>query len=68
MTDNTFLTPIYESLETLVYAGSGGRDVLLTVIDCKILFHDCDYKTVEAKKIVSYVADAAKRIRKHIFV
>ncbi|MCW4051193.1 MAG: hypothetical protein NWE89_15830 [Candidatus Bathyarchaeota archaeon] len=30
---NHFLTPMYDPLETLVYVGSGGRDVRLTIVD-----------------------------------
>lgn len=63
---NHFLTPIFEPLETLVYAGSGGRDTAWTMVNGKMIYDNGAFPTVDAEKIVSQVSDAAKRIKKHI--
>lgn len=63
---NHFLTPLFEPLETLVYAGSGGRDTAWTMVNGKMIYDNGIFPTVDAEKIVSQVADAAKRIKKHI--
>lgn len=64
--NNHFLTPLYEPLETLVYAGSGGRDTVWTMVDGKMVYEDRVFPTVDAREIVSQVVGAAKRIKHHI--
>jgi len=65
---NPFLTPMYKPLETLVYAGSGGRDVAMTMVDGRVLYRDGEFKTVDAGRVVAEVAGAAERIRDRILV
>jgi 5-methylthioadenosine/S-adenosylhomocysteine deaminase len=65
---NPFLTPMYEPLETLVYAGSGGRDVSMTLVNGKVLYRDGEFKTVDSGRVVAEVAAAAERIRDRILV
>jgi 5-methylthioadenosine/S-adenosylhomocysteine deaminase len=64
--DNTFLTPLYDPLETLVYACSGGRDVAMTIVNGKVLYKNGEFKTVEAEKIVSRIREDSCRIRKSL--
>jgi len=63
---NPFLTPLYDPLETLVYAGSGGRDVAMTMVDGRVLYEDGEFKTVDSEKVISEVAEAGSRIREQI--
>lgn len=63
---NHFLTPLYEPLETLVYAGSGGRDTAWTMVNGEIVYDNGSFPTVDAESTVALVAEAAKRIRHHI--
>ena len=63
---NHFLTPLYEPLETLVYAGSGGRDTVWTMVNGKMVYDNGTFPTIDADAVVSHVADAAKRIKHHI--
>lgn len=65
---NPFLTPMYEPLETLVYAGSGGRDVAMTMVNGRVLYMDGEFKTVDSRRVVAEVAGAAERIRDRILV
>jgi hypothetical protein len=46
-----------------VYAGSGGRDVAMTIVNGKVLYKDGEFKTVDAGKVISTVAEAGKTIR-----
>ncbi|MBL7167422.1 amidohydrolase family protein [Candidatus Bathyarchaeota archaeon] len=61
---NPFLTPMYDPLETLVYAGSGGRDVSMTMIDGRIVYMDGEFKTVDADAVIRTVNEASRRIQK----
>jgi len=63
---NLFLTPMYDPLETLVYAGSGGRDVAMTMVAGRVLYRNGEFKTVDSGKVVAEVAGAAERIRDRI--
>jgi 5-methylthioadenosine/S-adenosylhomocysteine deaminase len=65
---NLFLTPMYDPLETLVYAGSGGRDVSMTMVHGRVLYQDGEFKTVDSGRVVTEVAGAAERIRDHILL
>jgi 5-methylthioadenosine/S-adenosylhomocysteine deaminase len=65
---NPFLTPMYDPLETLVYAGSGGRDVAMTMVHGRVLYQDGEFKTVDSGRVVAEVAGAAERIRDHILL
>jgi len=63
---NHFLTPLYEPLETLVYAGSGGRDTSWTMIDGKIVYDNGAFPTIDSENIISIVSEAATRIKHSI--
>ncbi|MFA9495251.1 MAG: amidohydrolase family protein [Candidatus Bathyarchaeota archaeon] len=63
---NHFLTPLFEPLETLVYAGSGGRDTAWTMVNGDMVYDNGSFPTVDAEAVVNQVADAAKRIKRHI--
>jgi 5-methylthioadenosine/S-adenosylhomocysteine deaminase len=65
---NPFLTPMYEPLETLIYAGSGGRDVAMTMVNGRILYRDGEFTTMDSGRVVAEVAGAAERIRDRILV
>jgi cytosine/adenosine deaminase-related metal-dependent hydrolase len=61
---NPFLTPMYDPLETLVYAGSGGRDISMTIIDGRIVYMNGEFKTVDAEAVIRTVNEASRRIQK----
>jgi len=63
---NPFLTPLYDPLETLIYAGSGGRDVAMTMVNGRVLYMDGDFLTADSEKVVSMVQEASGRIREQI--
>lgn len=63
---NHFLTPLFEPLETLVYAGSGGRDTAWTMVDGKMVYDNGVFPTVDSDAIVSHVSEASKRIKRYI--
>jgi 5-methylthioadenosine/S-adenosylhomocysteine deaminase len=65
---NPFLTPMYDPLETLVYAGSGGRDVSMTMIDGKVVYREGEFTTVDADSVISTVVEASRRVRKAMFL
>jgi 5-methylthioadenosine/S-adenosylhomocysteine deaminase len=63
---NPFLSPLYEPLETIIYAGSGGRDVVLTMVNGQVLYEDGTFKTVDPEKVLSVIEEAGERINKKI--
>ena len=63
---NPFLSPLYEPLETIIYAGSGGRDVAMTMVNGKVLYMDNVFRTVDRDKVLSVIEEAGKRINKKI--
>ena len=63
---NPFLSPLYEPLETIIYAGSGGRDVAMTMVNGKVLYEDGKFKTVDPEKVLSVIEEAGERINKKI--
>ncbi len=65
---NPYLTPMYEPLETIVYAGSGGRDTEFTIVNGNIVYRNGEYPTINAKEVITTVVEAAKRIKKDIIV
>jgi len=64
--DNLYLNPVYDPLETIVYACSGGRDVAMTIVNGKILYKNGEFKTVDAKKIISQIRESAIRLERSI--
>jgi 5-methylthioadenosine/S-adenosylhomocysteine deaminase len=63
---NPFLSPLYEPLETIIYAGSGGRDVAMTMVNGQVLYEDGTFKTVDPEKVLSVIDEAGERINKKI--
>ncbi len=63
---NPFLSPLYEPLETIIYAGSGGRDVAMTMVNGQVLYEDGTFKTVDPEKVLSVIEEAGERINKKI--
>ena len=63
---NPFLSPLYEPLETIIYAGSGGRDVAMTMINGKVVYENRTFKTIDPKKVLSVIDEAGERINKKI--
>ena len=63
---NPFLSPLYEPLETIIYAGSGGRDVAMTMVNGKVLYEEGTFKTVDPEKVLSVIEEAGERINKRI--
>lgn len=63
---NPFLSPLYEPLETIIYAGSGGRDVAMTMVNGQVLYEDGAFKTVDPEKVLSVIEEAGERINKKI--
>jgi 5-methylthioadenosine/S-adenosylhomocysteine deaminase len=63
---NPFLSPLYEPLETIIYAGSGGRDVAMTMVNGKVLYENREFKTVDPGKVLSVIDEASERINKKI--
>jgi 5-methylthioadenosine/S-adenosylhomocysteine deaminase len=64
--DNIFLTPLFDPLETLVYAGSGGRDVSMTMVNGKILYHNGEFKTINPEEVIRKIQEEGKTIRKSL--
>jgi 5-methylthioadenosine/S-adenosylhomocysteine deaminase len=44
------MTPVYDVCTNLIYSASGG-DVLLTMIDGKIVYEDGEYPTLDIEKV-----------------
>jgi 5-methylthioadenosine/S-adenosylhomocysteine deaminase len=63
---NPFLSPLYEPLETIIYAGSGGRDVAMTMVNGQTLYEDGKFRTVDPEKVLSVIEEAGERINKKI--
>jgi len=63
---NPFLSPLYEPLETIIYAGSGGRDVAMTMVNGRVLYENGVFKTVDPDKVLSVIEEAGERINRKI--
>jgi 5-methylthioadenosine/S-adenosylhomocysteine deaminase len=63
---NIFLTPFFDPLETLVYAGSGGRDVAMTMVNGKILYHNGEFKNINPEKVIRKIQEEGNKIRKSL--
>ncbi|NIP36820.1 MAG: amidohydrolase family protein, partial [Thermoplasmata archaeon] len=53
--NNPFLMPMYDPLETIIYACSGGRDVAMTMVNGRILYEKGEFRTVDPVKVMSEV-------------
>lgn len=63
--DKPHLQPCYDWLNNLVFAAQGS-DVVLTMVDGRILYRDGEYTTLDVEKIVFEVDHARKRILREI--
>lgn len=59
--DKPHLQPCYDWLNNLVFAAQGS-DVVLTMVDGQILYHNGEYTTLDVEKIVAEVERERKRI------
>jgi 5-methylthioadenosine/S-adenosylhomocysteine deaminase len=64
--NNMFLMPIYDPLETLIYACSGGRDVAMTMVNGEVLYSGGKFKTVDPVKVMETVQESSVRINEKI--
>jgi 5-methylthioadenosine/S-adenosylhomocysteine deaminase len=62
---NPNMKPVHNLLTNLVYSASGS-DVVLTMVDGKVLYRDGDYTTIDVEKVVFEVEQAAERISKQL--
>lgn len=60
-TDEPYLKPIHDYLNNLVYSASG-NDVVLTMVDGKVLYRDGLYTTMDIEKVVYECEKAKNRI------
>ena len=58
---NPNMKPVHDLLTNLVYSASGS-DVVLTMVDGKVLYRDGEYSTIDVEKVVFEVEKAAERI------
>jgi 5-methylthioadenosine/S-adenosylhomocysteine deaminase len=58
---NPSLTPVYDPVESLVYHGSG-RDVVLTLVDGRVVYRDGSFPAVDAARVLAEVAGIQARI------
>lgn len=57
--DKPYMKPIHNLLNNLVYSAVG-TDIILTMVDGKILYKDGEYKTIDIEKL-NYVQELAMR-------
>ena len=57
--DNVYMKPVYNLLNNLVYAASG-NDVVLTMVDGKVLYRDRSYPTLDIERI-SYECEKSRQ-------
>jgi len=60
-TDNVYMKPVHNMLNNLIYSASG-NDVVLTMVDGKVLYKDGEYTTLDIEKINYEVEKARLRI------
>jgi len=58
---NPNMKPVHDLLTNVVYSASGS-DVVLTMVDGKVLYRDGEYSTIDVEKVVFEVEKAADRI------
>lgn len=62
---NANMKPVHNLLNNIVYSASGS-DVVLTMVDGKVLYKDGEYKTIDIEKAVFEVEKSAERISKQL--
>ena len=63
--DQPHMVPIYHLANNLVYSASGS-DIVLTMVDGRILWQDGEYKTIDIEKTMAEAQNAAFRILKQL--
>jgi 5-methylthioadenosine/S-adenosylhomocysteine deaminase len=63
--DQPHMVPVYHLANNLVYSASGS-DILLTMVDGRILWQDGEYKTIDIEKTMAEAQNAAFRILKQL--
>ena len=59
------MTPHHDTVNNLVYAASGS-DVLLTMVDGKVLYRDGVYLTIDIEKVKDETEKRAARIQAEV--
>ena len=59
--DQPNMKPVYDMLNNLVYSASG-TDVVMTMVDGKVLYKDGLYLTIDIEKVYSMVEESRNRI------
>lgn len=60
-TDQPHMKPVHNILNNIVYSASGS-DVILTMVDGRVLYKDGDYKTIDIERAIFEVEKSTKRI------
>ena len=60
-TDVPNMQPVHNMLNNLVYSGSG-KDVVLTMVDGRVLYRDGEYDTIDIEKTIAEVNNAKNKI------
>ncbi|MGN0570698.1 MAG: amidohydrolase [Candidatus Fimenecus sp.] len=63
--DTVHMCPHNDTVNHLVYAASG-EDVVLTMVDGKVLYHDGEYLTLDIEKIKFEVEQRTRRIQQEV--
>ena len=63
--DQPHMVPVYHLANNLVYSASGS-DIVLTMVDGRILWQDGEYKTIDIEKTMAEAQNAAFRILKQL--
>jgi 5-methylthioadenosine/S-adenosylhomocysteine deaminase len=59
------MKPVHSLINNLVYSASGS-DVVLTMVDGKILYQNGEYKTLDIEKTMYEAEKASKKICKQL--
>ena len=59
------MKPVHSLVTNVVYSGSGS-DVVLTMVDGKVLYREGEYNTIDVEKVIFEVEKAAERIRSQL--
>ncbi len=59
--DKVYMNPVYNLLNNLVYSAQG-TDVVLTMVDGKVLYRDGEYPTIDIEKVIFECEKSRQRI------
>ena len=57
--------PVHDLITNLVYSACG-KDVVLTMVDGKVLYENGEYKTIDIEKVIYNVEKSTARILKEL--